>query len=119
MIWTLGCIAAMILSVGLYHELRRSRNAHRDASIAMGRRSRTVDRLLDFAQTIQGAGKPEQIFDSLTLYLHGELELTGVVILAHDPESLPAITLKSTCPASIVRTNCSIAEMETSLCPCL
>ena len=119
MVETLGCIAALILAGGLYRELRQSKNAHRASEVAMGRRSRTVDRLLDFAQTIQGAGKPEQIFDSLTLYLHGELGLSGVVVLAHEPDALPPTTLKSAYPSSIVRTNCAVAEMETTLCPCL
>ncbi|MEO6434798.1 MAG: GGDEF domain-containing protein [Tepidisphaeraceae bacterium] len=85
----------------------------------MARRSRAVDRLLEFSQTIQGAGKPEQILDSLSLFLHGELDLSGVAIIAHEPDSLPPTSLKSCYPATFVSTNCSVCEMDTSLCPCL
>ena len=38
-------------------------------------RSNTLDRLLDFSQTIQGAGKADQIFSSLGQFLQAELKL--------------------------------------------
>jgi diguanylate cyclase (GGDEF)-like protein len=85
----------------------------------MAVRSRTVDHLLDFAQTIQGAGKPEQIIDSLSLYLHQELGLSGVAIIGHEPDALPATSLRALYPASIAGQGCSAAEMDTGLCPCV
>jgi diguanylate cyclase (GGDEF)-like protein len=74
---------------------------------------------LDFSQTIQAAGKPEQIFDALTLFLHGEFGLSGIAIVAHEPDSLPATSLKAIYPASLAQAGCSIGDMDTPLCPCL
>src|SRR5687767_141553 len=41
-------------------------------------RSNAVDRLLEFSQTIQGAGKPEQVFRTLGHFLQTELGLAGL-----------------------------------------
>lgn len=117
--WIIALVVVSLVAAALYHALRASRVAHLAAQDAMAGRSQTVDRLLEFAHTIQGAGKPEQIFDSLTLFLHGGVELTGVAILAHEPEALPPTSLKSVFPRSLVRTNCSVADMDAALCPCL
>ena len=119
MYWIIACGIATALAGLLYRELRHSRAAHCRAEQKIALRSRTVDGLLEFAHTIQGAGKSEQIYDSLALFLHSGLELTGVAILAHDADALPPTMLKSVFPASLVRTNCSVGEMDTTLCPCL
>jgi K+-sensing histidine kinase KdpD len=51
-------------------------------------RTRVVDQLLEFSQTIQGAGKAEQIFAALAHYLRHEMHLAGIAILSHAPESV-------------------------------
>src|SRR5438552_13721798 len=66
-------------------------------------RSRAVNRLLDFSQTIQGAGKPEQVLAALSHYLRGELNLAGIAILAHEPDSMPANQLKICWPDDLMR----------------
>src|SRR5580698_5819517 len=50
------------------------------AELALAWRTRIVDQLLEFSQTIQGAGKPEQIYTSLTHYLRKELDLAGLAV---------------------------------------
>jgi diguanylate cyclase (GGDEF)-like protein len=119
MLWMVGCAAPTLLAAVLFRHYRTASSAHQAALEAMAARSSTVDRLLDFSQTIQGAGKPEQIFDSLALFLHTELSLSGVAIIAHDPDSLPSTSLKSVFPATLNRSGNSLAEMDTGLCPCL
>jgi diguanylate cyclase (GGDEF)-like protein len=114
-----GCGVPSYLALKLFQRLRATQSAHRDTLATMGQRSRTVDRILEFSQTIQAAGKPEQIFDSLTLFLHHEFKLSGIAILAHDPESLPSTTLKALFPADLAKQGCSVAEMDTGLCPCI
>ena len=82
-------------------------------------RTQTVDRLLDFSQTIQGAGKPEQIFQTLCHFLRTELGLAGLTIVAHEAEALPAIQLKACWPEDLMRPEAPLAELDTTLCPCL
>src|SRR5438046_9402201 len=71
-LWIVGCVMPTFLTVALFRRLRAAQSAHRQAVATMTERSKTVDRILEFSQTIQAAGKPEQIFDSLTLFLHHE-----------------------------------------------
>jgi diguanylate cyclase (GGDEF)-like protein len=119
MLWIVGCALPTFLAAILYRQYRAAQTAHQQALLSISARTQTVDHLLDFAQTIQGAGKAEQIFDSLALYLHNELGLSGVAILAHEPDALPPMSLKATYPATMARTGCSVGEMDTGLCPCL
>src|SRR5262245_16015876 len=118
-LWVVGCFMPTFLAVILHRRLRLTQTAHGLAVKAIGSRSRTVDRILEFSQTIQAAGKPEQIFDSLTLFLHQEFGLSGVAILSYEPDSLPTTTLKSLYPANLAQPSCSVADMDTGLCPCL
>ena len=85
MLWMIACATPTMLALVLFRHYRTASAAHDAALREMAARSQTVDRLLDFSQTIQGAGKPEQIFDSLALFLHTELSLSGVAIIAHEP----------------------------------
>src|SRR5689334_2213004 len=117
-LWVVGCFMPTFLSVILHRRLRLTQTAHGVAVKAIATRSRTVDRILEFSQTIQAAGKPEQIFDSLSLFLHQEFTLSGVAILTHEPDALPATSLKSIYPPALAQANCSVADMDTGLCPC-
>jgi diguanylate cyclase (GGDEF)-like protein len=89
--------------------------AHAEAAIAQ--RTRTVDQLLEFSQTIQGAGKPEQVYPSLVHYLRTELELSGAALLTFNSDTLPAIQIKATWPEDMVAAGA--CDMDSLLCPCL
>jgi diguanylate cyclase (GGDEF)-like protein len=82
-------------------------------------RTKTVDRLLDFSQTIQGAGKAEQIFQSLCHFLRTELGLAGLTIIARDPEAITAVQTKAAWPEDLHKPDVPVAEMDTDLCPCM
>jgi diguanylate cyclase (GGDEF)-like protein len=118
-LWVLGCVVPTVIGAMLYRQLRLARSAERDAMQTIAARSRTVDRLLDFSQTIQGAGKADQILDSLSHYLRTEIGLSSIAIMSHDSESIPATGLRCLYPAPSSGELCSIAEMDTAMCPCL
>src|SRR4051812_33861287 len=103
LIWAGSCIIPSVCAASLALLLRRTRLAHHAAVETVTARSQTVDRLLEFSQTIQAAGKPEQIFDALTLFLHSEFSLSGIAIIAHEPEAMPATTLKALYPAELAK----------------
>src|SRR5437016_4175296 len=95
-VWAIALATASSTATALlYHKLRGARREHASALATMTSRSTTVDRLLEFSQTIQAAGKSEQIFDALTLSLHSEFSLSGLAIVAHEADALPATSLKA------------------------
>lgn len=98
---------------------RQAIRDHDESREKLAHRTKTVDRLLDFSQTIQGAGKAEQIFASLGYFLRSELQLSGLVILAHDPDAAPAMQVRAAWPEKSSGIDASLQEMDTSLCPCL
>jgi len=100
-------------------QLRQAQGDHESSKRTLAQRTKTVDRLLDFSQTIQGAGNAEQIFSSLGFFLRSELGLAGVVVYAHAPDQLPAITVKTSWPDDLLRSDRPVSEMDPSLCPCL
>jgi diguanylate cyclase (GGDEF)-like protein len=100
-------------------ELRRSVQEHDASKQVLAERTRTVDRLLEFSQTIQGVGKPDPIFATLAHFLRVELDLAGIIVITSDPEHAPSTQAKASWPESLVRSEQSIAEMETTMCPCL
>jgi GGDEF domain-containing protein len=81
-------------------------------------RTATVDRLLDFSQTIQGAGKPDQIFATLSHFLRTELSLSGLAILTSEADATPAIQLRTAWPEDLI-TATPITDLDVALCPCL
>ena len=80
-------------------------------------RTKTVDRLLEFSQTIQGAGRVDQIFPTLCHFLQSELALSGVTIIGHETEPTPCVQLRCAVPEGLV--NVPVVELDTALCPCL
>ncbi len=100
-------------------QLRNERFAHDDSKRVLASRTATVDRLLEFSQTIQGAGKPDQIFATLAHFLQSELKLAGLVILSRDLDAIPATQLKLAFPADLMRPDRPLSELEAALCPCL
>jgi diguanylate cyclase (GGDEF)-like protein len=103
----------------LIADVRRARLEHQSAAEVVAERARTVDRLLEFSQTIQGAGRPEQIFTSLAHFLSTDLKLSGVAIIAHDPESVPALHVKAAWPDDLLRQDQPVADVDAAMCPCL
>jgi GGDEF domain-containing protein/HAMP domain-containing protein len=101
----------------MVRRLRDAREENHTVQKALTLRTRTVDRLLDFSQTIQGAGKAEQVYSTLCHFLQSELSLEGLTILCHDPDSTPATQVKASVPAEFC--NPTISDVDAALCPCL
>jgi diguanylate cyclase (GGDEF)-like protein len=113
---TIACFVSMQRRIAPLHALQEDHDA---AQTKLAQRTQTVDRLLDFSQTIQGAGKSEQIFETLSFYLRTELSLAGIVMLAQEPDTVPATTIKASWPEKLLRVDSHASELETALCPCL
>jgi diguanylate cyclase (GGDEF)-like protein len=114
-----GCLFPVIGSALLMRRLRFSQFAHQQAIVATHARSQTVDRLLEFSQTVQSAGKPEQVFYCLVQFLKIELDLAGVAVIGHEPESMPTTQLCAVYPADFVKPGCAAGDMDAMLCPCM
>jgi diguanylate cyclase (GGDEF)-like protein len=115
----LACMVPVVATVLLVRRLHASQEAHQQALVNMETRSQTVDQLLEFAQTVQGAGKPEQVFACLAQSLKMDLTLSGVVVMTHEPENMPAVQVRSAFPVDFVRDTSAAADMDSSLCPCM
>jgi diguanylate cyclase (GGDEF)-like protein len=98
--------------------LQTARGHFEQAQRTLADRTSTVDRLLDFSQTVQGAGTLAQVFDSLAHYVRTELGLSGVVIISNEPDQTPAMQLRAAWPADLVQTD-AVADLESAACPCL
>ena len=97
-------------------QLRQAKSRQEESEHAAAARSRTMDRLLEFSQTIQGAGKGEQIFPTMCHFLESEIGLSGVAVLAHETDP-PTTQVKATCPPDFL--GAPVSEFDTALCPCL
>jgi diguanylate cyclase (GGDEF)-like protein len=94
-------------------------NASADLSPeSLAERTATVDRLLEFSQSIQGAGRPDQVFASLSYFLRTELGLSGLAILTVDANESPSIQLRDCWPDNLVNPN-GLVELDSTSCPCL
>ncbi len=100
-------------------QLRKAKTTHDQAQAVLASRSHSVDRILEFSQTIQGAGQSDQVYVALSHFLERELGLRGLMILTHEAEAIPPIQIKVTQPQDILATEHPIVEMEAALCPCL
>jgi diguanylate cyclase (GGDEF)-like protein len=100
-------------------QLQQARVAGEQSKSGVAARKRTVDRLLEFSQNIQGAGKTEQAFATLSHFLQTELGLDGLIVLTHTPDVTPAIAVSASYPANLLNKERPVSEMETALCPCL
>jgi len=109
-------LAAAILAFAIY--ATRPRRGNKSSHAVLVERTATVDRLLDFSQTIQGTGKPEQVFATLSHFLRTELGLSGLAILTSEPEATPPIEVRAAWPADLV-TIPSGTDLDATTCPCL
>jgi diguanylate cyclase (GGDEF)-like protein len=96
-----------------------ARGQYEQAQRFLATRTSTVDRLLDFSQTIQGAGEVGQVFSSLSHYLRTELSVAGVAIISNEPAQTPAMRVRAAWPETLVRKDVAVADLEASACPCL
>ena len=103
----------------MVRRLREAREENERVNQALHSRQRTVDRLLDFSQTIQGAGKADQVYSTLCHFLQSELSLTGVTVLCHDPDALPATQVQASLPADLLCGVSPAGDMDAHVCPCL
>src|SRR5688572_9050251 len=111
----LAWAAPTILAIILLRHMQGATKRQADLTA----QSNTVNRLLEFSQTVQGAGKPDQIHATLSHFLQNELGLAGIAIVTSEPEAIPPIQVKVAWPDSLLRTDPPIAEMDPHLCPCL
>jgi diguanylate cyclase (GGDEF)-like protein len=100
-------------------QLQQARGANEESKSGVAARKHTVDRLLEFSQNIQGAGKAEQAFATLSHFLQTELGLAGLTILTYTPDVTPAIAVNASYPADLLNKERPVVEMETAMCPCL
>src|SRR5687767_1849431 len=103
----------------MVERIRTARDRYEDAQRNLAVRSSTVDRLLDFSQTIQGAGTVAAVFASLCHYLRTELRLAGIVIVSFEADQTPAMQLRASWPESCLRAGAEVGAMESAACPCL
>jgi diguanylate cyclase (GGDEF)-like protein len=103
----------------MLHQLHEAQAEQKQSKAVLAARTRTVDRLLEFSQSIQAAGKPEQVFATLTHFLQNDLQLTGLAMLSVEPESVPATVVRACYPLDLLLPDRPIAEMDCALCPCV
>jgi diguanylate cyclase (GGDEF)-like protein len=99
--------------------LQEAREAHAVSQRVLAERTATVDRLLDFSQTIQGAGQAEQVFNTLSQFLESELKLSGIAILSHQAELLPPVQVRASRPLNVLAGANPVTDMNGAMCPCL
>ena len=99
--------------------LRDSQAGAEDSKRILADRTQTVDRLLEFSQTSQGAGRPAQVFETLSYFLKAELGLAGLMVLSVEPGATPATQVKACFPTDISVADRMVADIDSSVCPCL
>ena len=98
-------------------QLQQAKGAHDESKAVLAARTRTVDRLLEFSQNIQGAGKAEQIFATLGHFLQTELALAGLTTLTVEAEAVPATVIRACHPPDLMLADRPVGDMETGALP--
>jgi diguanylate cyclase (GGDEF)-like protein len=96
-----------------------ARGRYEETQRVLAARTRTVDQLLDFSQTIQGAGSVAQVFASLSHYLRTELALAAVAIISNEPDQTPPMQLRAAWPDGLIASGGAVGDLEAAACPCL
>ena len=105
-------------------QLQQSRAEQERSAAGLATRTRTVDRLLEFSQGIQAAGKPEQVLATLTHFLQGELGLAGLALLSTEPDAVPTAAVRACFPPDLLNAP-GVGDrpagdlLDPALCPCL
>ena len=100
-------------------QLRQAQEEQKHSEAVLAARTRTVDRLLEFSQSIQAAGKTEQVYATLTHFLQADLQLTGLAMLSIEPDTVPATVVRASYPLDLIQLERPIGEMDSALCPCV
>jgi diguanylate cyclase (GGDEF)-like protein len=100
-------------------QLLTAQSEHKQSKAILAARTRTVDRILEFSQSIQAAGKSEQVYATLTHFLQTDLQLTGLALLSNEPDSVPATVIRACHPPDILRADRPVGDMDCALCPCI
>jgi diguanylate cyclase (GGDEF)-like protein len=100
-------------------QLTQARAEHEKSKAILASRTRVVDRLLEFSQSIQAAGKPDQVYATLNHFLQTDLQLAGLSLLSVEPDTVPATVVRGCFPLDLLLPDRPVAEMDTALCPCL
>jgi diguanylate cyclase (GGDEF)-like protein len=103
----------------MVEHLTGGRERYEEAQRILATRTSTVDRLLDFSQTIQGAGTLEQVFAALAHYLRTELNLAGITIVSNEPSDTPPMRVRAAWPTNLMCVEATVGDMEAGACPCL
>jgi diguanylate cyclase (GGDEF)-like protein len=103
----------------LIRRVRKDRTSTRELISSLTSRARIVDHLLDFSQTLQGAGRPEQVLKSLSQFLETELNLSGVAVVEYDPDRPGGPQVKCTSPPTLISAGENVADLDDSACPCI
>jgi diguanylate cyclase (GGDEF)-like protein len=98
---------------------RRERRGSGELIRSLTSRTQVVDHLLDFSQTLQGAGRPQQVLASLAQFLFTQLNLSGVAIIESDPDRPGGPQVKAALPATLIGVAESLADLDDSVCPCI
>jgi diguanylate cyclase (GGDEF)-like protein len=115
-----GWAAPTLLAGYVLTRARRDLHSHRAVHHELVAHSDALSRLLEFSQTIQGAGRADQILSTLAHFLQAELGLSRLVIMSSDPDAIPPLQVKAALPESASGSpGASAGEMDPSLCPCL
>jgi diguanylate cyclase (GGDEF)-like protein len=117
-IWFVAAVFAALSAAGLSLYLLKLLKSQHQVEQSLAQRTATVDRLLDFSQTIQGAGKPEQIFSSLSHFLRTELSLSGLAVLTSEADTVPPVQMRKSWPDDLINPG-PLAEVDAALCPCM
>ncbi len=114
--------AAVVPAALLIGRERRNRQQTRETVQELTAQARRVDRLLEFSQTLQGAGRSEQVFETLAQYVQRELCCSGVAVLTYEADAggspgLPQI--KAAVPGDLLVPAAAVADLDINLCPCV
>jgi diguanylate cyclase (GGDEF)-like protein len=114
-------VAAISISFLLapIHQHKASEAARSEFDAELHQRTQAVHQLLEFSLLVQGAGSADQVFASLGHYLHRELKLAGVAIMAYEGDAIPSATTKFACPDSLLRTERPFTDADVAMCPAL
>ena len=100
-------------------QVQRSRTEHEASKARLADRTRTVDRLLEFSQNIQGAGRADQVSATLCHFLQAEIGLAGLTVLSIEPDQVPATQVRACQPDGFICPDKPVGDMDTALCPCI
>ncbi len=85
----------------------------------LAEQTRQMHQMLEFSQFIQGAGRADQVFATLSHYLRTELQLAGFAMLAYEPDAAPSASVKATWPADLLKPSRPFTDADCAGCPTL